>query len=358
MEEKIGYGTKLKEWARNVNLKYLLKAGVLVGGFVVVTVCSVANIGLDFSQWDWAKWAGKSILLSGIEIFGLLIGESIGSDKQKERVDGRYQTTLKRHKEDVIRVEPVSKYLQQYLDKLTREELRSQKIKRLLFAGVEQAEEVSNLTLEELNTIHSSASKINGVNYLKLNDNQYAIAKAILDGCITIECPNAIYFLTDNIKISEKSYLEEGKVIQKEREKNKWIGRMSKLFSSLLISIVWSLFTVNDFMDASSPEAWTNLLSRIFALITSFTAGYSSAIIDVKLLASALEFKSKILTFFYNSVYVIKDFVPKSLSEIAKEEVEKAEQEKAKRQVEVELVDPSNQPLQLGHNLKGEIANG
>ena len=358
MEEKIGYGTKLKEWARNINLKYLLKAGVLVGGFVVVTVCSVANIGLDFSQWNWAKWAGKSILLSGIEIFGLLIGESIGSDKQKERVDGRYQTALKKHKEDVSKVEPVAKYLQQYLDKLTREELRSQKIKRLLFAGVEQAEEVVNLNLEELTQIHNSATRINNINFLKLNDTQFEIAKAILNGCITIECPNSIYFLTDNIKISDKSYLEEGKVIQKEREKNKWIGRMSKLFSSLLISIVWSLFTVNDFMDTSSPEAWTNLLSRIFALITSFTAGYSSAIIDVKLLASALEFKSKILSFFYNSVYVLKDFVPKPLSEIAREEVEKAEKEKEKRQVEVEIVNPSEQPLQLTNNLKGDIANG
>lgn len=358
MEEKIEYGSKLKEWAKSVNLKYLLKAGVLVGGFVVVTVCSVANIGLDFSQWDWAKWAGKSILLSGIEIFGLLIGESIGSDKQKERVGGRYQNSLEKHKTDVDRVEPVAKYLQQYLDKLTKEELRSQKIKRLLFAGVEQAEEVVELTMEEIETIHKSASKINGTNFLKLNDTQYTIAKAILNGCITIECPNAIYFLTDSIKISEKSYLEEGKVIQKEREKNKWVGRMSKLFSSLLISIVWSLFTVNDFMDASSPEAWTNLLSRIFALITSFTAGYSSAIIDVKLLASALEFKSKILSFFYNSVYVLKDFVPKSLSEIAREEVEKAEIERAKRQVEVQIVNFNDQPLQLTNNLKGEIANG
>lgn len=348
-EPKLNYDNKLKEWAKRVNLKYVLKTGVFFGGLLIVTICSVANIGLDFSKWDWQSWAGKSILITGIEIFGLLVGESIGGDRQKEQVNGKYQLKLKEHDLAVKRIEQIQSYLPQYLMKLTREELQNMKMQALYFVGIEQADLVIKLTLEELDQLHKRASNFYGEDLLKLNDDQYKVAVEVLNGLITIHCPNAAYFLIADRQITNKSYLEEGQEIDNEIKHNKILGRAGKILSSLAISVIWSLFTVNDFMDVASTEAWTNLISRIVALFTSFAAGYGSAIIDVKLRANKLEYKTKILTFLYNSYYILKDFNPKDIKQRAAEEVKKADEEEKKRKVDVELVDPvpqiSQQPV-------------
>lgn len=317
--------SNLKKWSKQLNLKYLIKATTLIGGFLLVILCSIANIGLDFKNFNFYKWLSKTILITSINIFGLLMGESISNDTQKDRTNGRYQNSLSLHQESKKRIKDIQNYLPQYLFKVSKEELKNKKISALQQVGCEQAEEILLLTIEELDLIHFKAQKIKGRDYFKINDTQYKVAVDILNGAITIECPNATYFLNNDLKMSNRSFLEEHIRLEREISFNKWAGRIYRIISCLIVSSVWSAFTVQDFINTGSVEAWTNLLSRVFALIISFFGGYSSGVLTVKTLAKIVEYKTTILDFFYNAYYTTKDFIPKSKQELAHEAVIKEE---------------------------------
>ena len=64
---------------------------------------TITNVGID-KTFDWLKWLGNAMILFGISVFGLFIGESMGKDNQKEKIvydenknviGGLYQKNLK-----------------------------------------------------------------------------------------------------------------------------------------------------------------------------------------------------------------------------------------------------------------------
>ena len=124
------------------------------------------------------------------------------------------------------------------------------------------------------------------------------------------------------------------------------MSRLIKIGSSLGISLIWGLLTVNDFISGNDTQAWVNLVSRISALFTSFFSGWMASVKDVKIQARILINKYRVLKMFHNH-YMSKLFIAKSDDELADEELKAYNKKKEERRASVEIVDG---PLGLPHN--------
>ena len=62
--------SKLKQWLFKLNLKVVINMAVF--GFVVIliVICTIIQVGLDFTKINWATWAANSLLLIGITMIG------------------------------------------------------------------------------------------------------------------------------------------------------------------------------------------------------------------------------------------------------------------------------------------------
>ena len=318
---QVKYSQKIKEWAKKTSLKYLLKSFSLVIGAILIILCSVVNIGFDPKNFNFYKWLVNSILIIGISIFGLAIGESMSLDKQKERVGGVYQTKIKEFDVAHKKIEPIVDSLDDYLLQLQGVEQEREEIKLLRSVGIRHAEIVRDLTKEQIDNLHVDAFNYKGVDLRKLSDDQHTVALSVIQGIIKVDSIDSSYLTNPNNNVMEGSVLNRGKFIDKRIFKTKWGTRAVKIISSLAVGLVWGAFTVQDFMDVSSAQAWTNLASRVFALVSSFTAGWGSAVVQNKMEADKLDYKIMLLTFFFNAYYISKTFCPQSLDEIAHQEV-------------------------------------
>lgn len=318
---QVKYSQKIQEWAKKTNLKYLLKSFSLVIGAVLIILCSVVNIGFDPKNFNFYKWLVNSILIIGISIFGLAIGESMSLDKQKERVGGVYQTKIKEFDVAHKKIEPIVDSLDDYLLQLQGVEQEREEIKLLRSVGIRHAEIVRDLTKEQIDNLHVDAFNYKGVDLRKLSDDQHIVALSVIQGIVKVDSIDSSYLTNPNNDVMGGSVLNRGKFIDKRIFRTKWGTRAFKIISSLAVGLVWGAFTVQDFMDVSSAQAWTNLVSRVFALVSSFTAGWGSAVVQNKMEADKLDYKVMLLTFFFNAYYISKTFCPQSLDEIAHQEV-------------------------------------
>jgi len=318
---QVKYSQKIKEWAKKTNLKYLLKSFSLVIGAVLIILCSVVNIGFDPKNFNFYKWLVNSILIIGISIFGLAIGESMSLDKQRERVGGIYQTKIKEFDVAHKKIEPIVDSLDDYLLQLQGVEQEREEIKLLRSVGIRHAEIVRDLTKEQIDNLHVDAFNYKGVDLRKLSDDQHTVALSVIQGIVKVDSIDSSYLTNPNNDVMEGSVLNRGKFIDKRIFRTKWGTRAVKIISSLAVGLVWGAFTVQDFMDVSSAQAWTNLVSRVFALVSSFTAGWGSAVVQNKMEADKLDYKVMLLTFFFNAYYISKTFCPQSLDDIAHQEV-------------------------------------
>lgn len=318
---QVRYSQKIKEWAKKTNLKYLLKSFSLVIGAILIILCSVVNIGFDPKNFNFYKWLVNSILIIGISIFGLAIGESMSLDKQKGRVGGVYQTKIKEFDVAHKKIEPIVDSLDDYLLQLQGVEQGREEIKLLRSVGIRHAEIVRDLTKEQIDNLHVDAFNYKGVDLRKLSDDQHIVALSVIQGIVKVDSIDSSYLTNPNNGVMEGSVLNRGKFIDKRIFRTKWGTRAVKIITSLAVGLVWGAFTVQDFMDVSSAEAWTNLVSRVFALVSSFTAGWGSAVVQNKMEADKLDYKVMLLTFFFNAYYISKTFCPQSLDEIAHQEV-------------------------------------
>ena len=129
---------------------------------------------------------------------------------------------------------------------------------------------------------------------------------------------------------------EVGKAIQHKIERDKRNAFIVKIISSLVISIVWSALTIRDFLsegDEATKKAWLNLLSRLSALVTSFVSGYSTAVVNVRDEANAIENKANILKTFKTS-YDKQFFIAETYEEMVARELK--EQEEASKENDTE----------------------
>lgn len=333
-----------KKKLQSINLKKAIKATTLLIGLVLVVFISFFNATFDFANFNWFEWLANSSILVGIMIFGILMGNSTGTDIQQEKVGGLYQKNCIAYNDISREIEFIRMYFSQFWLWYKERKLIEKKIDYLIenqFDGRVAKIIVHNIEKEDLESgklLYNIADPLNKiyekgkVKIKKLDIDQINIVKKIFS--IKLETYGESYYLSllDDGE-SPVNEAEKGKKINEKIARDKRTSYGLKISSSLIISIVWGALTIYDLMgggDDAVKKAWLNLLSRITALVTSYLSGFSTSVVNVRDKARAIENKTDILKYFKSS-YDKKEFVPETYEQMIereyKEQLEHEQQE-------------------------------
>ena len=322
-----------KEKLKSINLKKMIKATTLLVGLILVVFISFFNATFDFANFNWFEWLANSSILVGIMIFGILMGNSTGTDIQQEKENGLYQQNCIKYNEISVEIETIRIYFSQFWLWYKEKKLIEKKVDFLIdnqFDGRVAKALIINIEKEDLESgkllynLATPSEKIyikNGIKFKKLNNDQIEILKKTFTFVLDTYGDSYYLSLLDEGE-SKVNEAEKGKKINEKIARDKRRSFGLKISSSLIISIVWGALTIYDLMgggDDAVKKAWLNLISRISALVTSYLSGFSTSVVNVRDKARAIENKTDILKYFKVS-YDKKDFVPETYEQMIERE--------------------------------------
>lgn len=345
------------EKIRALDLKRIIKIATILFGFSLIVFISFYNATFDFSNFNWGEWLANSSILVGIMIFGILMGNSTGTDIQKEKNNGRYQNACNDYVLVFAAIEQIKMYFSQFWLQYKDKKLEEKKIDYLI--DHEFDSRVATIIVKNIEKDDLALGKLqidprlpnekiyikNEIKIKKLYAEQIEIVKNIFG--IKLNTYGESYYLSlFDEGLGKTNEAEKGVAIANKIKKDKANSFLLKIISSLIISIVWSALTINDFVsgggDAAVRKAWMNLLSRISALITSYVSGYSTSVINVRDEASAIENKTSILKEF-KQCYDNKSFIPETYEQMIEREYKEQIANKVVDNIE-ETCDNNNVP--------------
>ena len=343
--------TKIKK----MNLKGTMRAFSIVWMLILIVVMTITNIGID-KNFNWITWISNSMILFGVAVFGLLIGESSGIDFQKEKENGLFQRTLRTYDDYRNSIDEIIIYFPVFYDWYLPKRITKKHIKFLRDGGMnnEKAELiVKYCSMEDFADLrnHPISKTINGktIYIAKLLEKEVEPVRMVLNGEVIFKESGAAYYLQAFAESNQADIMEVGEVIRQTRAKNRRTNRAVRLVSGLLVSLALGILTVNDFMKGNDAQAWMNLVARITNLFTALLSGYLSGVSDVTKQANAIENKIDVLKMFKMS-YEKKMFPILNEGEQAKrdfEQYQKEEQEAKDNVIDPEVVkeeEPEPQP--------------
>lgn len=328
----------MKDKLKKIDLKKVVKGFSILWFLGLIILMTIAHVGFK-EDFKFTDWLSDTLILVGIMVFGLLMGESVGCDKQLEKVNGLYQNSLMSYNTFVEEIKDILIYFIQFFQWFMANELFDKKVNYLVMNNIEISKAksiVKYCTVSDLfnladHTIEKEDLEGNKIYIRPIDKLQVEAVKEVLEGKIALDVSNPNYYLSAFSKSNSKSVLEVGKQLDREIRFNKTSNRVLKIVVSLVVSLIFSLLTTKEFMKGNDVQAWVNLVFRIAALLTSLLSGWMSSVIEVKLRAEKLINKLKVLTLFKNAMDK-KIFVPLSESELAKKEYDdyqkKLEEEK------------------------------
>ena len=325
---------KFMSGLRKVKLKKVIKRLTFFLGLLLIVIMTITNLAFN-ENFDFLKWLSNALILFGIMVFGILMGESIGYDKQVEDENGLFQISLRRYNEKKNALEHLFIYFPQFYLWFCDRELYNKKIGYLTnVGGISKSRAVKVVkycNYEDYLRLRNETImvEIKGEKkpIRKFNEIELPYFEKVYTNGITLDTFSSAYFLSAFGKGKNKSIVEKGKEIDKEIKFNKKSNRTVRFIFGLAISLMFSLLTVGEVMSGEQSQAWVNLVSRITALLTSFLSGYASEIIDVKLKAEKIDNKTDILVQFENAhnnnLYVAYEDDELDIKEYEKEQKEK-----------------------------------
>lgn len=338
---------KFVETLKKIDLKHATKVFTLIWGLILIVMMTITNLGFN-EKFNLIQWLSNSLIIFGILVFGLFMGETSGSDKQMQKEDGLYQKSLIQYEKYNEEISGELIYFGQWYSWFLPQEIESKKIDYLIVCGVDPVKskkivkycskkDIDELKEHVFEVLDENGNRITVIR--QLEEHEIEPVTEVLSGVIRLHAANANYFLT---AFSESGVgdriTEEGYSLQALRKSSKRMSRIIKIGSSLGISLIWGLLTVNDFINGNDMQAWVNLVSRVSALFTSFFSGWMSSVKDVKIQARILINKYRVLKMFHNH-YVNKTFTAKTDDEIANEELKAYNKKKEEQRAIVEIVD-------------------
>lgn len=329
----------------NITAKKLIKASTLLMGLILIVFMTISNIVFEPDKINFFKWFTNALISTGIMVFGLLMGESVGHDKQSENAKGLYQKNLKSYNAFRQSIDSIELYFSQFFLWFKEKELIKKKIDWLVnnsFDGQWAKMIVLHSTKNDLQIgkliKNSENDKIyitaDGIKLKKIENEQAEIVKKVYE--MKLNTPEYSYFLTAFGSKSSGGVLEQGTSLKKQIKSDKRFNRILKIASALFISLVWGMATVGDFADERAKmQAWFNLISRLTALLTSLASGWSSSVLTVKTEAEMIENKQRVLKYF-KQTYESGEFKALTYEEEVEQEYAKiqAEQNKTNKQTQ------------------------
>lgn len=344
----------MKDKLNSLDLKKVIKSLTIGFGLILIVFISFFDATFDFAKIKWYDWLARTSVLVGIMIFGILMGNSTGTDIQKEKVNGLYQQKCNDYNEISAEIQAIKIFFSQFWLWYKARKLIEKKIDylvdnqfdiRVAKVIVNEIEKedcvVGKLGFDENEPLEKIYVK-NDIKFKKLTNEQLQVVLGTFN--ITLDTYGDSYYLSlydDGIvKVNEA---EKGKALAEKIKKDKRNSFIIKISSSLVISIVFSALTVYDFVsggeEGAMRKAWLNLISRLTALITSYVSGFSTAIVNVRDQARAIENKVNVLTEFKVSTEK-KMFIPETYEEMLEREFKAQEEDKKKKlePIHIELV--------------------
>lgn len=323
----------VKDKLKSINIKKAIKASTILVGLILVVFISFFNATFDFSNFNWYEWLANSSILVGIMIFGILMGNSTGTDIQQEKVGGLYQNNCIQYNEILVQIESIKIYFSQFWLWYKEQKLIEKKVDylidnqfdmrvaKVIIKNIEKEDCVVDKLGYNLANHNDKIYVKNGVKIKKLDNEKLEIVKKTFS--FVLDTYGDSYYLSlyddGDSKVNEA---EKGKKIAEKIARDKRRSFGLKISSSLIISIVWGALTIYDLMgsgDDAVKKAWLNLISRVSALITSYLSGFSTSVVNVRDKARAIENKTNILKYFKSS-YDNKSFIPETYEEMIERE--------------------------------------
>ncbi|MDD4001106.1 MAG: hypothetical protein PHX62_09500, partial [Bacilli bacterium] len=287
MEEKKSVLENIKEFGKNADYKKIIKTFTIIMAIAVIVFMTFANIGPN-DEFELLTWITSAMILLGIMVFGLLMGESTSEDRQTNNPTLLYQRNLKKYNDTRSDIRPIDVFFTQFYVLFKIIELKKKKINYLISNGIDNSTLaeyiIKYITLDDLPLLtKQTVIKIDEktgkeIKIRKLTDNEYKAVETIIKNGIKLIAPQGNYFLSAFGDSNDESVVEQKIIIEKKISANKTFNRLWKVLFSLVISLAWAFLTVKDFAEAGTAQAWMNLLSRLFALCTSYVSGYLSGV--------------------------------------------------------------------------------
>lgn len=328
----------VKEKINSINIKRAIKATTLLVGLVLIIFISFFNATFDFANFKWGDWLANSAVLVGIMIFGIIIGNSTGTDIQQDKIGGLFQNNSLAYTEILKQIEPIKIYFSQFwlwykeikliekkIDYLIENQFDG-RVAKIIVKNIEKEDLVLDKLLYNIANPNEKIYVKNDVKIKKLNQEQIDIVKKCFE--FTLDTYGDSYYLSlyddGNEKVNEA---EIGKKINQKIMRDKRNAFILKITSSLIVSIAWGALTIYELASGDSEaqkRAWMNLLSRVSALFTSYLSGFSTSVVNVRDKARAIENKTDILKYF-KCAYDSKEFIPETYEQMIEREFREQE---------------------------------
>lgn len=325
-----------------INQKAILKAFTLLWGLVLIVIMTLTDIGIN-KKFNFIDWLSNSLILIGIIVFGMLMGESMSSDRQKDNPNGLFKRAIKIYDQTYDLVKPNLDCFDQFYRYYIPKQMKDKQMEYLVSKGVQpiKAERIiDHCTIYDFQEMCEHIIERDGVKIRRLVEYEKEPVEKVLKGEIKLNpCPPSYYMSA--LSEPNHGYLsEQGNVIADLRKGNRKRRRITKITFTVIVSLIWGAFTFKDFLSgddgATKAKAIANLVSRITALFTSLFSGWMSSIIDVRLQSQAIEGKTNMLLVFDESLKR-KDFVVKSEKELEEEELKEYQESEKKARDSVVL---------------------
>ena len=328
-----------------VNKNKLEKYGITkksIYSFVSVLACLVLIVAVSIAQVGFNKEFYKDVnywinlaILAALSIFGMLTGQQIGDDVNRNNPKGRFRNSLSKYstKYNDVDNKKLFSYFEDWLE-FFRERKLQKKIKDILREnGVHQLE-VLDLDVLELDNLKQSWKKDwTGTNkydkyyneekdesityFMSYSEEQIQLIKDCLRGKVKVsKLPSS--FFTDAINAYEKDMWESAAHSNAKKNAYLSLNTTYKLVGLIAFSFIMSGLEPAMDGDASAQQIFLSLASRLFTLATSIVWGMYIGMELVKIDNAYLDYKVRMLSL-YEEEYDLGIFKPMTIEERAYE---------------------------------------
>lgn len=353
-KEEKEYTISFGKAKRRVNPKKAMYAFNIVFIVLLISIMTLANLIIDPEHMDWWGWLTRTLILVGILIPSIVLGELMSVDRQKENPDGLYQIALKRIHSDLDSIKDIKIYFSQFFFWFKEREnirVRRDYLMSNEFDGLEATYIVRYVRKEDLkeltqHPITKTASDGREIVIKTLSEEKAQVVSEMLKGKLDIQERSYAYYLTSSDdEETSRSILQEGHRISRQRGKSVMRSRIFKILSFVIFSAIWAMIVPDSSSDMGSVQTWMNLTSRLAAMIGGLTSGWLTSITSAKMMASEMDKKSEVLETFKLD-YEKGIFVPKSYEELAAEE--ESEYKKKLEEAKLSVITPETTSNLLG----------
>ena len=279
---------KIKAFFKKLDLKAGLRAGSFLIVVVMVVITSIFSLGLDPSKMNWMDWFTRTSILIFFSIYGTVFGESLGKDRSKKKADGAYQTALRSFIEVRAKVleEKVVNVLEQWLVWDWERHDRQFKVSYLRKWGIKDPE----IVLDNIDRYSeddfldkilkhpvpvSKNEKGEDVFIKRETEDQLNAVLDVVEGKVRLPIPHSAYYLDAmSEKTASLDSYEIPRYISRTENTAKWASRISKIGTSILVSMFMGMLIVQSVMGADDTQGWTDLVTRLATLVINTFSGY------------------------------------------------------------------------------------